>query len=114
MLRVLALVATTAILLAACGGATSTLSGGNGVTVQGSKFDPTTLEVPVGTTVTWTNKDNIAHTVTSGTPSAKDGKFDGALDPTSGTFAFTLSTAGTFKYFCQNHPTTMLATIVVK
>ncbi len=131
MLRVLGLVAATAIVLAACGGAASPASVATSsapaatvapspsaapvaIDVQGFKFVPATLEIPVGTTVTWTNKDTAAHTATSGKPDAKDGKFDGALDPSGGSFAFKFTTAGTYDYFCAKHPKTMLATIVVK
>jgi plastocyanin len=123
MVRVLAVVAATAVLLAACGGTASPVSvpspsssaaAGDTVAAQGLKFVPTTLEVPVGTTVKWTNKDTTNHTVTSGTPSKKDGKFDGSLAASTGTFSFTFTTAGTFQYFCTRHPTTMQATIVVK
>jgi plastocyanin len=118
--------ATVAILvLSACGGggapaaataaATSAAPAAAGdVTVQALKFAPQSLEVKVGTKVTWTNKDSTTHTVTSGTPSAKDGKFDGQLEPQSGQFTFTFATAGTFAYFCQRHPTSMTGTIVVK
>ncbi len=137
MLRVLGLVAATAVVLAACGGAaapatvstaptvaaasataapsaSTAAAAGNAVTVQGFKFLPPTLEVPVGTTVTWTNKDTAPHTVTAGTPSAKLTTFDGALEPSGGTFTFKFTTAGTFAYFCAKHPTSMLGTIVVK
>lgn len=128
MQRVLGLVATTAILLAACGGAAAPASVATtaptvapspsaapvAIDVQGFKFAPATLEIPVGTTVTWTNKDTAGHTATSGKPDAKDGKFDGLLDPSGGSFSFKFTTAGTYDYFCAKHAKTMLATIVVK
>jgi plastocyanin len=70
-------------------------------------FDPATLEVPVGTTVTWTNQGAAPHTVT-----ADDGTFDsGTLQP-GGTFSMTFDTPGTFTYHCEIHPS-MTATIVV-
>ena len=63
-------------------------------------FSPATIEVPLGTEVTWENADPTPHTVT-----ARDGGFDsGALDPGS-RFAATFDRAGTFAYFCQIHPT---------
>jgi plastocyanin len=63
-------------------------------------FSPPTIEVPVGTTVTWENADPTPHTIT-----ARDGGFDsGTLDPGS-RFAATFDRAGTFAYFCQIHPT---------
>src|SRR5258708_18144509 len=130
MMRVLVALATATLVLSACGGAgTSTATtapttaasaaapvaaAAGDVTVQGFKFAPQSLEVKVGTTVTWTNKDSTVHTVTSGTPSAKDGKFDGEVQPGGGTFTFTFAQAGTFAFFCQRHPTSMSGTVVVK
>lgn len=81
------------------------------IDVQGFKFPPNT-DVAVGTKVTWTNKDSVGHTVTSGTRPNKDGKFDGQLDA-SGTFSFTFTAAGTYQYFCTIH-SSMNGTITVK
>ena len=81
------------------------------IDVQGFKFPPN-MDVPIGTTVTWTNKDSVAHTVTSGTRPTKDGKFDGQLAAGS-TFSFTFATAGTYQYFCTVH-SSMNGTITVK
>lgn len=70
-------------------------------------FDPATLEVAVGTTVTWKNRGATAHTVT-----ADDGTFDsGSLDP-GASFSQTFDTPGTFAYHCAIHPN-MTATITV-
>lgn len=82
-----------------------------GIEVQGFKF-PANTDVAKGTTVTWTNKDSAAHTVTSGTRPTKDGKFDGQL-PGAGTFSFKFTDAGTYQYFCTIH-SSMNATITVK
>ena len=82
------------------------------IDVQGFKF-PANTAVAKGTKVTWTNKDGTGHTVTSGTPPTKDGKFDGQLSGGGGTFSFTFADAGTFSYFCAIH-TTMTGTITVK
>ena len=79
--------------------------------VQGFKFPPN-MDVAKGTTVTWTNKDSVAHTVTSGTRPNKDGKFDGQLAAGS-TFSFTFTDAGTYQYFCTVH-SSMNGTITVK
>ena len=62
-------------------------------------FDPPTLTVMVGTTVTWVNADDIPHLVTD-----KDGKFHSSALDTNDTFSQTLSTAGTVEYFCAIHP----------
>ena len=81
------------------------------IDVQGFKFPPN-MDVVAGTTVTWTNKDSVGHTVTSGTRPSKDGKFDGQLGAGS-TFSFTFTTAGTYQYFCTVH-STMNGMITVK
>lgn len=80
---------------------------GNSVAIMNFAFVPPSLSVPTGTTVTWTNQDDVAHTVT-----ADDGKtFDHTLDP-SQTFGFTAATPGTYTYFCRLHPF-MKATLTV-
>ncbi|MGH2727849.1 MAG: cupredoxin domain-containing protein, partial [Actinomycetota bacterium] len=82
-------------------------AGGNGssnaVKIAGFLFKPATLSVPVDTTVTWTNSDDIEHTVTSGTPEAPTGVFDSGQKAKLQTFSHTFSEAGTFTYFCDNH-----------
>lgn len=78
-------------------------SGGPGVNevfIQGMAFNPSTITVTAGATVTWTNKDGFAHTVTSNT-----GIFDSGSLSTNGTFSHLFSTAGTFPYKCTIHPT---------
>jgi plastocyanin len=81
--------------------------GGAAVTIVDFAFQPASLEVPIGTTVTWTNSGAAPHTVT-----ADDGAFDsGTLQP-GGTFSVTFDTPGTFAYHCEIHPS-MMATIIV-
>ncbi len=68
------------------------------VTLINTAFNPKQLSVAVGTTVVWTNKDSMAHTVT-----ADDNSFDsGNLNP-GDTFKFTFTKAGTFPYHCKYH-----------
>lgn len=86
----------------------------NAVTMQNTAFNPATLTVSAGTTVTWTNKDNMNHTVTSGTPTAPDGLFDSGNLGNGGTFHFTFGNKGTFQYFCRVHANTMKGTIIVQ
>jgi plastocyanin len=63
------------------------------VKIANFTFDPPTLTVPVGTTVTWTNGDDIAHVIKE-----TDNRFHfGALD-TGDTFSQTFTTAGTIEY----------------
>src|SRR5258707_11150394 len=61
-------------------------------------FQPAQLTVKVGQTVTWTNRDDIPHTVVCA------GKFRSKTMDTDGTFAFTFTAAGEYKYFCSLHP----------
>jgi plastocyanin len=69
------------------------------VKIDNFSFGPGTLTVPVGTTVTWTNRDDIPHTVVS-----TDGAFKSKVLDTDEKFSFTFSKAGTFPYFCSIHP----------
>ncbi|NVO15574.1 MAG: cupredoxin family copper-binding protein [Rhodoplanes sp.] len=78
------------------------------VSIDNFTFSPDRLTVAPGTTVTWTNADDIPHTVVA-TGKAFRSK---ALD-TDDSFAFTFTTPGTFDYFCSLHPH-MHATIVVE
>ena len=73
------------------------------VTVQLFQFQPSPLTVPAGTVVTWTNQDDTEHTVTSGTPGARDGRFDSPLRGKGATFTFTAQQPGTYAYFCSRH-----------
>ncbi len=61
--------------------------------------------VSVGGTVTWTNDDTAAHTVTSGTPTdGPDGVFDSSIIMSGATFEHTFEEAGEYDYFCIVHP----------
>lgn len=64
---------------------------------------PSTLTVPVGTTVTWTNDDSAAHTVTSGKDTTPDGFFDSSLFLAGKTFSHTFDEPGEYEYFCFVH-----------
>ena len=68
------------------------------VTIDNFTFTPAELTVKVGTTVTWTNHDDIPHTVVSA------GKFRSKAMDTDDSFSFTFTTAGEYKYFCSLHP----------
>jgi plastocyanin len=59
--------------------------------------------VQAGTAVIWTNRDDIAHTVTSGIPGQTTGVFDSADKTLGQAFTHTFPDAGTFSYFCKNH-----------
>ena len=68
------------------------------VMIDNFTFEPAQLTVKVGTTVIWTNRDDIPHTVVSA------GKFRSKAMDTDGTFSFTFTAAGDYKYFCSLHP----------
>ncbi len=78
------------------------------VTIENFTFKPATITVSVGTTVTWTNRDDMPHTVV-----AEDRSFrSNALD-TDETFSHTFNSAGTFVYFCSIH-TSMVGKVIVE
>lgn len=84
------------------------------VTVKLFMFDPDPMPVAAGTTVTWTNQDQIRHTVTAGTRTYDDqgltrdvsptGEFDLPLDGQGSTAEFTFTEPGTVAYLCTVHP----------
>lgn len=106
----IALMAVLLFAVSACGGSDSgTTSNASSsttpeiksskVVMKGSKFDPGDLTVEIGTTVTWSNEDAVAHTVT-----ATGGAFSsGNMDPGTN-FGYTFNAAGTFDYACTIHP----------
>jgi plastocyanin len=69
------------------------------VKIDNFSFGPADLTVPVGTTVTWTNRDDIPHTVVS-----TEKVFKSKVLDTDEKFSFTFSKAGTYPYFCSIHP----------
>src|ERR1044072_9052379 len=73
------------------------------IDIQTFQFQPKQLEVKAGATVTWINQDDIRHTVTSGAPDNKDGRFDATLAGKGGEFSFKFSTPGTDLVFCGGH-----------
>jgi plastocyanin len=69
------------------------------VKIDNFSFGPQTLTVSVGTTVVWTNRDDIPHTVVS-----TDGVFKSKVRDTDEKFSYTFTKAGTYPYFCSVHP----------
>ena len=88
--------------------ASTSAAAATAVKIANFAFDAPSVEVAVGATVTWTNNDSVAHTVT-----ADDGSFDSGSIASGGTFSFTFTKAGTSTYHCAIHPN-MKGTIVVK
>jgi plastocyanin len=78
------------------------------VTIQNFSFNPGDITVKVGTTVTWTNQDNVTHTVTSDT-----GIFDSGDLGNGATFSYTFTKAGVFPYHCTPHHASMMGTVTV-
>ncbi len=77
-------------------------------------YVPAAIFVKTGQTVTWTNNDKAAHTITSGYPSdGPDGTFDSSMFMASDTFSHEFSQAGKFPYFCMVHPW-MVGTVIVE
>jgi len=70
---------------------------GTAVTIANFAFSPANVTIKAGDTVTWTNNDTVAHTVT-GTG------FDSGPIPQGGTFQHTFDAAGSFDYKCTIHP----------
>ncbi len=98
------------------GGATTEKSGGGSgktaeVDMKDIKFDPVTLTVDAGTTVTWKNEDSVGHDVTADDDSFSSGDAGGISG--GGEFKHTFDAAGAFKYVCTVHPG-MEGEVVVK
>jgi plastocyanin len=69
------------------------------VKIDNFSFGPATITVAAGTTVTWTNRDDIPHTVV-----ADDKTFKSKVLDTDEKFSYTFSKPGTYPYFCSVHP----------
>ena len=74
------------------------------VEIRTFQFRPGHLEVKAGTTVRWTNQDDITHSVTSGTPEARDGRFAQRLEGKGTATTIELKEPGLYRYFCERHP----------
>jgi plastocyanin len=97
----LGLLAGVAVMAAPIGAETA-------VKIDNFTFAPQRVTVKAGTTVTWTNEDDIPHTVASTTMAFRSKALD-----TDDKFSFTFTTAGVYDYFCSLHPH-MTGTIVVE
>jgi plastocyanin len=78
------------------------------VKIDNFTYNPQQITVKPGTTVVWTNHDDIPHTVTS-----KTGAFKSKALDTDDKFSFTFTTPGRYDYFCALHPH-MTGSIVVE
>ncbi len=68
------------------------------VSIDNFTFAPASITVKIGDTVTWTNRDDIPHTIVS------TGKFRSKALDTDNSFSFTFTAAGDYQYFCSLHP----------
>jgi plastocyanin len=78
------------------------------VSIDNFSFSPATLTVLAGTTVTWTNRDDIPHTVVN-----NDKTFKSKVLDTDEKFSYTFAKAGSYPYFCSIHPM-MTGKVIVK
>lgn len=78
------------------------------VKIDNFSFSPQEITVAPGTTITWTNRDDIPHTVVSDEKVFKSKVLD-----TDQQFSFTFAKPGTYPYFCSVHPK-MTGKVVVK
>ena len=85
----------------------STTPGANEVFIQGMAFNPSSITVKAGTTITWTNKDAVTHNETS-----NPALFSSGSMATDATYSFTFQNVGTYSYTCTIHPS-MKGTVVV-
>ena len=83
-------------------------AGGAQVVMKGFAFDPASVTIKAGESVTWTNQDPTNHTVT-----ADKGEFKSSDIANGATFTFKFDTAGTYAYHCSIHPS-MTGTVVVQ
>jgi plastocyanin len=83
-------------------------TGGQAINIESFLFNPDSLTIKVGETVTWTNNDSVSHTITE-----DKGVFDSGSINSGATFSFTFKTAGTFSYHCTIH-SSMTGKIIVQ
>ncbi len=99
--RTMLTLAAAAVLGLASGGAAAPNAA---VEVRLFQFRPGALEVERGTRVTWTNQDEIGHTVSAGTPAAPVAAgFDLELDDKGARASAEFRTPGSYPYFCRRH-----------
>lgn len=78
------------------------------VSIENFAFSPATVNIKVGQSVMWTNKDSAPHTATE-----LGNLFDSGSLATNQSFSFTFHTAGTYTYHCLIHSMMANATVVV-
>lgn len=79
------------------------------IDIKGFSFSPATRTIKKGETITWTNQDSAAHTVSS----ISGTELNSGTLSNGQTYSHTFNTAGTFEYRCNFH-TSMKGTIIVE
>ena len=100
--RLLALIVAAAVTPAAA--VSFATSAAPSVSIRLFQFRPAQIEIAAGTKVTWTNEDDIVHTVTSGTPDAQAGNFSRRLEGKGAAASVEFPRPGVYPYFCERHP----------
>ena len=90
---------------------------GSGIThvfMRNETFQPSHIQVPVGTMVTWTNEDNVPHgvTIAHSMVSIQNSWQSGPLS-TGQSFQYVFTSPGTYTYYCPEHPYLMTGVVVV-
>jgi plastocyanin len=88
--------------------AADNVSGGTEVKVDNFTFSPETITVPVNSSVTWVNKDDVPHVIAS-----DSGVFKSKALDTDDKYSYTFTKAGTYSYFCSVHPK-MVGKVIVQ
>lgn len=89
-------------------GGNQTLPEVNAVTISGFRFTPAGIQISAGTNVTWTNEDNVMHTVTF-----DNGMFSSPSMQHGGSVSYVFNTPGVYTYHCSIHPS-MTGSVTVK
>jgi plastocyanin len=103
-MRAMAVLGLTWAVMLILVGLSTAATGEPSVEIRLFQFRPGQLEVKAGTSVTWTNHDDITHTVTSGTPETSDGRFDQRLEGKDSAQTVQFKEPGVYPYFCARHP----------
>jgi plastocyanin len=107
-LRALKGAAVAGIFAAVAAGVAGAAPVGGSVAIDNFTFNPAPVTVPVGASVTWTNDDDVPHTVR-----ADDGSFHSKPMDSGDSFSMTFTKPGVYSYFCSIHPK-MVGKVIVK
>jgi len=110
----LLIITISIISTAGCGNNKDNNRGQYEIWMQNTSFVPQTLNIPLGTTVTWTNQDSIAHTVTSADTSGSQILFDSGSIGMGDNFNYKFNKSGVYHYYCKIHSKKMNGVIIVQ